>query len=103
MNRAGRRRRLTRVNARSGGMRKHHIGHRAHYAEHPEVRRVEANHAPFGLRRDGSDVVSHGVVPVTAHINQNGRRVKIVPIMANIYLFYTFTYRFNTGGNHDIL
>jgi len=46
-------------------MRKHHSGHRARYAEHPRVRRVEASHDLFGLRRDGSEFpVEIGLNPI---------------------------------------
>lgn len=46
-------------------LRKHHSGHRMRYAEHPMVRRAEASHALFGLRRDGNEFpVEIGLNPV---------------------------------------
>jgi len=48
-------------------MRKHHSAHRTHYAEQPRVRKVEASHGLFGLRRDGSEFpVEVGLNPVRA-------------------------------------
>jgi len=46
-------------------MRKHHSTHRARYAEHPNVRRIEASHRLFGLRQDGSEFpVEIGLNPI---------------------------------------
>ncbi len=46
-------------------MRKHHSGHRARYAQHPNIRQIHASHGLFGLRRDGSEFPAEiGLNPV---------------------------------------
>ena len=46
-------------------MRKHHVHNRKRFADHPRVRRVEASHVLFGLRRDGSEFpVEIGLNPI---------------------------------------